>query len=80
MAHTLKPDPAFQRFNAAKEMMGHYFRFKPRSAFFNVIFMGAVPVGLAVMAYSQEGQLGFFRPFRKEIVLEQEYVPRAKDL
>lgn len=80
MAGTLRPDPEFQRFNTAKEKMGHYFRFTPRSAFFNVIFMGAVPTALAIMAYNQEGQLSFSRVFRKEPILEQEYVPRQKDL
>lgn len=79
MAHTLKPDPALQRFNTAKEKMGHYFRFTPRSAFFNVVFMGVVPVGLAYYAYSAEG-LSLTRLFRNEVVLEEEYVPRKKDL
>lgn len=80
MAATLRPDPEFQRFNTAKEKLGHYFRFRTRSALFNAFFMGVVPVGLAIMAYNQEGQLSFNRVFRKEPILEQEYIPRKKDL
>ncbi|KAF3988311.1 hypothetical protein FT663_04051 [Candidozyma haemuli var. vulneris] len=80
MAGTLRPDPDLQRFNAAKEKMGHYFRFRPRSAFFNVIWMGVVPLSLTYLAYSYEGQLSFSRKFRKEVVLEEDYVPRKKDL
>ena len=33
MAGTLHPDKQFERYNVAKDKMGHYFRFKPRSAF-----------------------------------------------
>lgn len=81
MAHTLKPDPAFQKFNTAKELQGHYFRFKTRSAVFNLITMLAVPVGLTYFAYSQEGQVNFYRRFRETNVLYgEEYVPRDKDL
>lgn len=80
MAGTLRPDPALQRFNAAKEKMGHYFRFTTKSAMFNVFFMGVVPVGLALMAYDQAGQWSWKRVFRKDVVLEEEYVPRKKDL
>lgn len=80
MAHTLKPDPAFQRFNTAKEQMGHYFRFTKRSAAFNLVMMGVIPAGLAYYAYNSEGQLLFTRPFRTAPVLEGEYVPRKKDL
>ncbi|KAF5210407.1 putative E3 ubiquitin-protein ligase [Clavispora lusitaniae] len=80
MAATLKPDPALQRFNAAKESQGHFFRFKTKSALFNVLVMGIVPAGLAYFAYSKEGQYPFSRVFRKEVVLEEEYVPRKKDL
>lgn len=79
MAATLKPDPALQRFNTAKEKLGHYFRFRPQSAIFNLVVMGAVPVGLAYYAYGAEG-LSFSRMFRKDVVLEEEYVPRKKDL
>lgn len=79
MAHTLHPDPALQRFNAAKEKLGHYFRFRPQSAFFNLIAMGAVPAGLFYFAYSMEG-LSLSRAFRTDVVLEEEYVPRKKDL
>ncbi|KAK6465443.1 hypothetical protein DFJ63DRAFT_332870 [Scheffersomyces coipomensis] len=78
---TLKPDPEFQRFNTAKENLGVYFRFKPRSALVNVIFMGLVPGALAYLAYNTEGQLSFNRRFRKDTVLEADsYVPRTKDL
>lgn len=80
MAGTLRPDPALQRFNAAKEKMGHYFRFKPKSAFFNLIAMGAIPVGLAYFAYSTDGQINFHRLYRKEPIFEEEYIPRKKDL
>lgn len=79
MAGTLTPDPALQRFNAAKEKLGHYFRFTPKSALFNIVFMGIVPAGLAVMAYNQDGQINFFRKFRKDVVLEEDYIPRKKD-
>lgn len=71
MAHTLKPDPAFQRFNTAKEKLGHYFRFRPQSVAFNVFAMGIVPVALAYYAYGAEG-LSFSRSFRKDVVLEEE--------
>ncbi|ABN66192.1 predicted protein [Scheffersomyces stipitis CBS 6054] len=81
MAGTLRPDPEFQRFNLAKENLGNYFRFKPRSAVFNVVFMGLVPLGLTIAAYNLEGQVGFFRKFRKEKILGgDDYVPRDKDL
>lgn len=80
MAGTIRPDPELQRFNTAKEKMGHYFRFKPRSALFNVVAMGVVPVGLALYAYNTEGQMPFYRLLRKEPILEKEYVPRTKDL
>ncbi|CUM65966.1 uncharacterized protein PRCAT00003620001 [Priceomyces carsonii] len=81
MAHTLKPDPALQRFNTAKEKIGYYFRFKPRSALFNVVFMGLIPAGLVYYAYGSDGQFNFLRAFRKHQVLSgEEYVPRNKDL
>lgn len=81
MAHTLKPDPSFQRFNKAKELQGHYFRFTTRSAVFNLIFMGLVPAGLTYFAYSNDGQLAWSRRFRKDKVLHgEEYEPRLKDL
>lgn len=81
MAHTLHPDPEFQRFNKTKELQGHYFRFKTRSALFNVLLMGIIPVGLTYYAYGSEGQLSWSRRFRKEKVLSgEEYVPRDKDL
>ncbi|GEQ72133.1 hypothetical protein JCM33374_g5819 [Metschnikowia sp. JCM 33374] len=79
MAGTLRPDPEFQRFNTAKEKLGHYFRFTTRSALFNVFFVGVIPVGLTLMAYNKEGQ-SFSRLFRKDAVLDKEYVPRKKDL
>lgn len=81
MAHTLKPDPAFQRFNRAKEVQGHYFRFTTRSALFNVLMMGIVPVGLTYWAYAENAQLNFHRKFRStKIFDDDEYVPRDKDL
>lgn len=81
MAGTLRPDPAFQRFNVAKEKLGHYFRFKPRSALFNLIFAGAVPAGLTIFAYNYEGQFTFYRKFRQINPFSGEhYVPRDKDL
>ncbi|OBA21723.1 hypothetical protein METBIDRAFT_41439 [Metschnikowia bicuspidata var. bicuspidata NRRL YB-4993] len=80
MAGTLRPDAEFQRFNTAKEKLGHYFRFTTRSALFNIVFAGLVPVGLTIMAYNQEGQYPFARVFRNDVILDQEYVPRKKDL
>lgn len=81
MAGTLKPDPEFQRFNTAKELLGHHFRFKPRSALFNVVSMGIIPASLIYYAYKEEGQMSWNRRFRKEAVLSgEDYVPRAKDL
>lgn len=80
MAGTLHPDPEFQKFNAAKEKLGQYFRFKPRSAAFNIIFMGIVPAALTYVAYGYEGQVSLRRLYRKEAILDQEYVPRQKDL
>jgi len=81
MAGTLRPDRELQRFNTAKENLGNYFRFKPRSALFNIVFMGLVPGALAVWAYNNEGQWSFSRRFRKTPVLSgEDYVPRDKDL
>lgn len=80
MAGTLRPDAEFQRFNRAKENVGNYFRFKPRSIVFNVIFMGLVPAGITYFNYYNDGQINFFRKFRKEPILNKEYVPRDKDL
>ncbi|KAK6457191.1 uncharacterized protein RJT20DRAFT_127349 [Scheffersomyces xylosifermentans] len=81
MAGTLRPDPELQRFNTAKEKLGHYFRFKPRSAIFNVVFMGLIPLGLTLAAYNLEGQLSFKRRFREAKILHgEDYVPRDKDL
>lgn len=81
MAGTLRPDAELQRFNTAKEKLGHYFRFKPRSAAFNVVFMGLIPLGLSLYAYNTEGTLPFSRQFRTEKVISgEEYVPRDKDL
>lgn len=81
MAGTIKPDPAFQRFNAARENLGNYFRFKPRSIAFNLLMMGLVPAGLTYYAYASEGQVNLTRSFRTENVLSgEEYVPRDKDL
>lgn len=80
MAGTLRPDPALQRFNAAKDNQGHFFRFTKKSAFFNVLVMGIIPASLAYFAYSKEGQYPLSRAFRKEPILEEEYVPRKKDL
>ncbi|QWW23742.1 hypothetical protein CA7LBN_002543 [Candidozyma auris] len=80
MAGTLRPDPDLQRFNTAREKMGHYFRFRPRSAIFNAIWMGAVPLTMAYIAYNYEGQLSFQRKFRKDVVLEEEYNGRDEYL
>lgn len=80
MAGTLHPDPEFQRFNKAKENAGNYFRFKPKSAFFNIIFMGLIPASIAYFAYANEGQINFYRKYRKDKVLYQEYELRDKDL
>ncbi|KAM9924475.1 hypothetical protein OXX80_011207, partial [Metschnikowia pulcherrima] len=33
-----------------------------------------------IMAYNQEGQYPFARVFRKDVVLDKEYIPREKDL
>ncbi|CAK9439691.1 uncharacterized protein LODBEIA_P37910 [Lodderomyces beijingensis] len=80
MAGTLHPDKELQRFNTARENLGQYFRFKPRSAFFNIIAMGAIPVGLVILGYNYEGKISMRDIFRKEPVLNKEYVPRDKDL
>lgn len=81
MAGTLKPDPAFQRFNAAKESYGTYFRFTPKSIAFNLLMMGAIPAGLAYYAYSSDGQSPLRRLYRTSPILGgEEYVPRDKDL
>lgn len=81
MANTIRPDRELQRFNVAKENLGNYFRFTKRSAFFNIVFMGLVPAGLALVAYNNEGQWSFSRRFRKSTVLSgEEYQPRDKDL
>ncbi|RKP29125.1 hypothetical protein METBISCDRAFT_31882 [Metschnikowia bicuspidata] len=80
MAGTLKPDPAYERFNIAKEKLGHYFRFKPRSALFNLVFMGFIPAGLTIWSYNTEGTFSFSRLYRTEPVLNPPYVPRKKDL
>lgn len=81
MAHTLKPDPAFQKFNTAKERLGDNFRFKPRSALFNIIAMGIIPAGFVYFAYATDGKINFHRLYRKEKILSgEEYVPRDKDL
>lgn len=76
MAGTLHPDKELQRFNQAKENASIYFRFKPRSAAFNIVFMGLIPFGLAYYAYANEGT-SFYRKFRKEPILNKEYVPRT---
>lgn len=81
MAGTLRPDPQFQRFNTAKELLGHHFRFKPRSALFSAVAMGAIPAALVYLAYEKEGQMSWTRQFRQAPVLSgEEYAPRAKDL
>lgn len=80
MAGTLKPDPAFQAFNTAKEKMGQYFRFTKRSALFNAVWMGMVPLAVTFIAYGRDGQFSFERQFRQERVLNDDYVPRVKDL
>lgn len=80
MAGTLTPDPEFQKYNAAKEKAGQYFRFKPRSVAFNVLFMGVIPAALTYLAYADEGQTSVARVFRNKPVFDQEYVPRKKDL
>ena len=58
--------------------MGHYFRFKPRSVFFNIIWMGIIPVGLFYVAYGNEGKVSITDRFRKEPILAKDYVPRSK--
>ncbi|RCK66937.1 hypothetical protein Cantr_02577 [Candida viswanathii] len=78
MAGTLHPDREFERYNVAKDKLGHYFRFKPRSAFFNIIFMGLIPVGVFYLAYGTEGYVSIADRFRKQPVLLTDYVPRAK--
>lgn len=81
MAGTLKPDPAFQKFNTARESMGTNFRLRPGSIAFNVVAVGLIPAALTYYAYATEGQFGFHRQFRKDPVLYKgDYVPRDKDL
>lgn len=80
MAGTLHPDRELQRFNTAKEKLGHYFRFKPQSAAFNIVFMGLVPIGLTIWAYNNEGVISITDRLRKKPVLTTDYVPRDKDL
>ncbi|WLF79466.1 hypothetical protein PVL30_003221 [Lodderomyces elongisporus] len=80
MAGTLHPDRELQRFNTAKEKIGQYFRFKPRSAFFAILTMGIIPVGLTMVAYNYEGVVSRRQVFRTQPVLENSYVPRDKDL
>ncbi|CAD1812457.1 hypothetical protein FOB58_004131 [Candida parapsilosis] len=80
MAGTLHPDRELQRFNTAKEKLGHYFRFKPKSAAFNIVFMGLVPIGLTLWAYNYEGAISITDRLRKKPVLTTDYVPRDKDL
>ncbi|CAI5759007.1 unnamed protein product [Candida verbasci] len=79
MAGTLHPDPQFEKFNTAKEKLGHYFRFKPRSVLFNIIYMGIIPIGLTISAYNVDGKKMLDR-FRHKPILNKEYVPRDKDL
>lgn len=78
MAGTLHPDKQFERYNVAKEKMGHFFRFKPRSALFNIIWMGIIPASIYYVAYSNEGYISTTDRFRKESVLLKDYVPRSK--
>ena len=78
MAGTLHPDKQFERYNVAKDKMGHYFRFKPRSAFFNILWMGIIPASLCYIAYANEGRISSVNRFRSEPVLLTDYVPRAK--
>ena len=78
MADTLFPDKQFEKFNVAREKMGHYFRFKPRSVFFNIIWMGIIPVGLFYVAYGNEGKVSITDRFRKKPILAKDYVPRSK--
>ncbi|CAH2350642.1 hypothetical protein CLIB1423_02S01772 [[Candida] railenensis] len=81
MAGTLKPDPAFQKFNVLKEKYGTYFRFTPRSIAFVALSMVAVPSALTYFAYGTDGQINYNRKFRQAKVLHgEDYVPRAKDL
>lgn len=81
MAGTLRPDPALQRFNTAKENLGHFFRFKPKSVVANVILMGLIPGSLIYYAYKEEGQMSWNRRFKTKNVLNgEDYVPRDKDL
>lgn len=81
MAGTLKPDASFQRFNLARDKLGDNFRFKPKSALFNIVFMGIIPAGFLYFAYAKDGQYNFHRQFRKDKVLHgEDYVPRVKDL
>ncbi|CAN3354521.1 hypothetical protein DICA3_B04654 [Diutina catenulata] len=80
MADTLRPDRELQRFNRYKEKMGDYFRFRPRSAWFNIAMWGVVPVGLCLFAYNNEGLMSWKGHKRHSKVLTTEYVPRDKDL
>lgn len=81
MAGTLKPDPAFQKFNTCRENFGNYFRFKPKSSVFALVTMGIIPAALTYFAYGVEGEYNFHRKFRNAPVLSGEhYVPRDKDL
>lgn len=80
MAHTLKPDPAFQKFNTAKEQLGKNFRFTKKNSLFIAVFAGVVPVALTYFAYGNEGKMGFNRLLRESGGNERPYAPRDRDL
>lgn len=80
MAGTLKPDTEFQRFDLYKQKAGDYFRFRPKSVWFNVVFWGVVPVGLTLFAYNNDGLFSWKGHQRHNKVLTTDYVPRDKDL
>lgn len=81
MAFTLLQDPAFQKFNTAKENLGNYFRFTKRSTSFAFVFMALIPSSLAYFAYANEGKFALHRLFRTEKLINgEEYSIREKDL
>ncbi|MCH0630023.1 hypothetical protein JNB11_08640 [Kocuria palustris] len=81
MANTIRPDPELERFNFYKQKLGDFFRFRPKSSWFNVVFWGVVPVGLALYAYDKEGLFSWAGHKRQAKVLPNvDYTPREKDL
>ncbi|KAH6975983.1 hypothetical protein BGZ61DRAFT_460188 [Ilyonectria robusta] len=72
MAHlNVKPDPAYQKFQAMQKARHKFFRWTPRTARITVIYVAVIPTIMGIIAYKTDGLWDFRGKRRGDLIVER---------